>query len=604
MHPHTFDWNNLKAVEAPGASANPVLKLTFHNGDIYWLKAAPGGERVIFSDHVMNRMGFDSVKSSLIAVHEFQQFKKIGGRLAIGRAVDVVQEIEKQLQTGISLIMSADVGGHGTYDSILEGNLNQEKKGADYYREAVKKHLKVMSSLQAQQDLSRMIAVDAILGNFDRASIYSNGASGHFHTGNFIYNAVSNGFLPIDNDMVSPSLLHIREDEHSKKKPTKADLYRAAIYGGVLLGGFEPPEYDDDGNVVSEKKQVFANANQANMYLLLNESLVVRVLKIIQNPWGGSWDPEKMLSIVDKAKFSQIAQNMAEMVRQAVRDLVDEMKTGTAKSGEEGLLKTLKALQSVEGMDYSVLKVRSKFAELMTLADQPPSQDEAEKYALSYGKYRDWKEDLQVILSLPGAVYKFPDAHLHGMKNKVLGQFNKVIGGQNLNNINTVVESAKKMAKEFSNPLPIVDLSEKYKKLRASYIAHISSGDDSDRNILKAKIILIPVLVRCELLQMRDCFQQLHQESIAVSSQGGSGIDQMVARVYARAFYKREATMHKILNFYRLLLEQIKKTIQAVGSISAEDMKLIGIGGHHEELLSVYRDCNRIFNCMKISTLI
>lgn len=616
MNSINFDWNNLKLVEAPGASANPVLKLTFKNGDIYWLKAAPGGERVVFSDHVMNRMGFNTVKSSLITSDEFQKFQSIGSSLAVGAAVNVLKIMQDQLQPGISLIMSADVGGNGTYDSFLNENSPGIKQEADDYKEGVKKHLKVMSSPQAQQDLARMIVVDAILGNFDRAAAYSDAESGHFkerdvylnkkaghfHTGNFIYNAVSNGFLPIDNDMISPSLEHIRPynkfNQTTQKneliKPVKSDIYRAAIYGGLLLGGIEMPEFDENDNIIV-KKQVFAKADQTDISRLLSEKSMDVILEIIQNPWGGNWTSQTMLSVMDKAKLSRIAENMVPMVKQAVRDLIAEMKSETSKNGEEGLFKTMKAFHAVEGMNYSAFKVRSRFAELITTAGSPPDPAYAGAYALSYGKYREWKNSFNDIFQLPGVEYRIPDNFSSNTSSKLFGKINSMTGGNNFHNMDRIVSNAKKLLQSTSMNFFIDACELDFENLKKDYNTHILNGSDEDRNLLKAKLFVIAVLIRYELSKMKSCMNNLVHEV----AQQGFEIDRMIARMYVKAFSKREVSVHKMLNVYRLLIDKLDKAIKQTNSISREDTNLIGIGGAQQGLLELYRECNHQFHLMK-----
>ena len=254
------NWSELTAVSRPGASANPVLKLTF-GATIFWLKAAPGGQRIAFAGTVMQRVGFRRAGAEVLTHDELERLA-LFPQAQFPAVKEVIDLMRERLRRGEDLVLLEHVGGDGTYEENVYGkdfdfdNATPEARNA-----AIRKHIELIQSPRAQEDLARMIAADLLLGNFDRAAI-SNDSGGdsrdtHFHMGNFIYDAATQGFLPIDNDMVAPSLEHIPRiyqgtgKERKAVAATKLDLYRTAILGGGLLS---------DGDVFAKPQQADISA--------------------------------------------------------------------------------------------------------------------------------------------------------------------------------------------------------------------------------------------------------------------------------------------------------------------------------------------------------
>lgn len=577
-----LNWNQLKTVSAPAKSANPVLRLEFTSGAIYWLKVAPGGARVAFAEKTMNRAGFKSVGSHLLQPSELGSLAS-SGRATGAEVASKLAEMQRRLATGQDLILSSHVGGDGTYESKVLGDFFS-RPGSDDEKDALfrtlgHQHAQLMQSDKAKRDLARMVAVDLLLGNVDRIS-KKGGEYGeaHFHMGNFIYDAASTGFLPIDNDMVSPSLHHMPQirykDETGKRQarnPTKADLYRTAILGGSLLA-------NDD---------LWATEDQADMASMLGSNAEQVIFDIISGKWGKL----KLLDDADEKVLRTVAASLVSMVREEVRSLVKEVKTGA--NDDDGLLKTLKACENVEGMNYSVFKVRSRFAHLMTLADQPPSSKDTVEHALSYGMYRDWKEDFLKLVARPVPDYPVPYVQVtkFGKSDKAMRVANTVLGKVHILSLDKNEQQAKAIAKTLKKAVRDKKRRLDYEALKTEYEKSLKGVTDSDNRIIKAKLLVIGVLVNAELAQLRTMLEEM---TTAHPHQ------QVVAKLYAKAFAKQDAKMDAVLSAYETIVASLKR--QLVGPdklLGNDDLALIGVGGTHTSLETLCRDCRTKYGMLK-----
>lgn len=416
-----FNLNAIASIRLPAGSANPVLMLKMNDGSVAWAKVAPGGERVSFANDVMTAVGFEKqgirlynkqdaldalakikfrVLRGLTQLHPDTPLTAFNDKLAVmGEALESPEN---------SFLITEHVGGTGTLQSHLgddEGNRLDENQAADIL-------IGLLKNPKSQQDFARMMAADLLLGNFDRLG-YANGMDPYgnayndtlLHTGNFILAATKGGFLPIDNDTVLPAPKHLASASVIGREVTQEDVYKTVILGGYLIG---------EGTTASRAQgtpQYIPNEGQSSMNELLGENGSQRIFELLLSKMPSlkkATSPTKQQTATI-AQLRKISSHIAPLVRSTASQLVKELKQPGI--GRKSLLETLRACQSVEAMNYSTFKVKSRFMALMTEAgNREPSNawtQWAVGAALDYGKYRDWKDAFDRILDRdPKDVYE------------------------------------------------------------------------------------------------------------------------------------------------------------------------------------------------------
>lgn len=567
-----LSWSNLQSVSAPSASANPVLRLKFNDNSVYWLKVAAGGQRIAFAETVMNRVGFNTVGSELLVPSEIDGLARFGVPLLYQ---PILKKMREELAKGKDLIFSRHVGGDGTYESkVYQGAADIAEPTAQEFKQAGSRHVQIMQGDRAQSDLARMIAVDLLLGNYDRAAISKKLDSGtrndHFHLGNFIYDAASQGFLPIDNDTVAPSLKHMKnvveKDSTGKKtsrKPTKEDLYRTAILGGALLC----------------EEDVFAKPDQADLGAVLGIEAEQTIYQIMASNWGF----KKTFDQQEELDLKAAARNMVPKVRAEMRNLIHELKA-PGPNGQLGLFKTLKAYENVEGMDYTTFKVKSRFAELMSAANQPPSVDSGVKYAVSYGLYRDWKEEFLRVVNHPVPTYAVPFVRVAKLtsEDKAKRSFNTAATSLGILSGDKSETKAKELAGKIKKNVRAEKSS--YNDLKTLYETRLKNTTDSDNRIVKAKLLMIGVLVKAELHNLLTMLTEL---TVPQPNQ------KLVARFYAKAFAKHSIKLAAVVDAYEVVVANLKRQVNSPEQkmLKSADFTIIGVGPSEKTLEKLCNDC-------------
>jgi hypothetical protein len=534
------DWNEVVKVEYPGGTSNLVFKLTGRQGEVLWLKCAPGLERAEFASKVLNRVGYQSKERIVFRDRDQAEAALIVKKIAeVGGAQlqSKIQAINGERANQPFLIM-AEAGT--SYQQLLTSLPSGPKQ--------FEAHLELLKKSSIQKDIARLIAADMLLGNFDRIAAQAGGL-GKFHAGNFVVDATDlaaiTRFLPIDNDTLAPSVDDLSQP-HIGHTPTTEDLYRVVIEGGVL----------------KQNSALYSAGEQASMVQTLGTDADKAIHGTLRRIFITQFDqnPEK-----DKAVMGY-AQVIAPLVKEELRILLAELKQ--PGGGRTGLNKLMKAYNNAAAMNYDSFKVKCRFADLMVnAANLDPA--EAQKRAMAYGKYRDWKAEFSKLLA-PPKKYAIP---------KPESDFKLSFGGAVTRKAgNIVVGIAAKIKKEKSP----VALSHHVKKLvreedfkwgqlRNEYKL-LKDKPDTDRAVRKAKILCIANLLKRDL-QLRS---ELCNE---VGTSAGWG--ECVALFYCKAMLKKRAELYQMCNQFRTeitvvcdRLNQIEDDSSLSDDLRAECLKL------------------------------
>lgn len=519
------DWLDIKSAAPPGKSANPVLRLKF-DGLVLWLKVSKGGERVAFAGTVMARAGFGGSGTRILRDAElglaFQVLGKIGETNVSVK--NVLERMDEELRNGGDAILLEDVVGSGDYRSYIE----KEGGGALSMSTGWATHAAVVNMESTQRDLARMMAADMILGNYDRMAVNTADGTNQFNAANFIYNAATGNFLPIDNDTVAPSLKHVRT--RGNALATQEDLYRVAIHGGILA--------DDDC--------VFPQAEQGSLDVMLGAEANVYLERCLKNFYRGGYSAE------DEAIFKTAAARIAPMVKEELRQLLRETKT--PGGDREGLFRIMKSYRAIEGMNYSVFKVKCKFADLVV--NNNASTENAASQSVDYGLYRDWKDILDEVSTRPLPSYKVPVVRLQslGFAQKFKRTVNTaashvgVLDKSDLA-VKAAADAIKKSVRSGRDSVEVI---------RSHYEA-IKDQPDTDNRIIKAKILVIGTLIRQELTEMEGFFQEVIKRQTAG----------LAARFYAKAIRKKELRFHALWAAYRKQIQDLERHMDALSKDEA-----------------------------------
>ncbi|NSX16302.1 hypothetical protein [Cupriavidus taiwanensis] len=566
--PFDFDWADVTGLTPRGeTTANPVIQMTLNGGGTAWLKAAPGGARIVFAGKVMERVGFENQGVLLVARQDASGvLDALDARFPAARGV--LAQMRARVGQGDDLVVLQHVGGNGTYQEHVD-----KERGKKFGKASL--DAKVLGHETVRRDFARMLAADLLLGNFDRISLRPGRGQTEYmmHTGNFVYDAAAQRFLPIDNDVVSPSLKHLGSAPGQLgARPTREDLYRTAILGGELLGA-------GTGWNIAEK-QIFPAPYQPSMSELLGTELEARIAQILLEhavSSGGVSLEEVSGDYADT--FRDLATDIAPQVRETMRQLVQELKSPTGTS--ESLLKTLKACQNVEGMDYSVFKVKSRFAQLMTM-EEPPDTASGLANALAYGAYRDWKEALLALAARPAPDYPMPVVHVtqHDKTTKAKRFANTVLTKVKVVSEDKAEDSARALAKTMKSDLRKgrYDRSQ-YDTLRTAYLALRGRGS-FDNRVVKATLLSIGVLVKYELTELSELFASINARKR----------DDVVAGLYAKALAKIGFQIGQRLMAYDTIVVGLKRQAQREGGLEDADLKVTGLG-HGNELETLLQLC-------------
>ncbi|RYH70483.1 MAG: hypothetical protein EON54_01405 [Alcaligenaceae bacterium] len=523
------DWLALQSAAPPGRSANPVLKLVF-DGLIVWLKVAKGGARVAFAGTVMQRAGFAGSGTRILPEGERNlAFQVLGAAAEASPALrSTLTRMDQELGDGGDAILLENVVGDGDYRNYIDtqgGGLLDIKAGWAT-------HAAVMDMSRTQRDLARMMAADMILGNYDRVASNTKNGTHQFNAANFVYNATTGNFLPIDNDTVAPSREHLRKQ--NGQPVTQEQLYRTAISGGILA--------DPDG--------IFPQAEQGSLDAMLGPEAHDHLETCLKYFYSSG------ISSQDEVIFKSAAAKIAPMVKEELSALLLEMKSPTG--GREGLFRTMKAYQGVQGMNYSVFKVKCRFADLVV--NNGTSTADAAGTAMQYGLYRDWKALLDEVSSRELPAYQLPLVTLQSLSfsQKVKRTVNTTAMYTGLLDkselaVKAAADAAKRSVRGRDNVATI----------RASY-EQLRTVPDTDNRIIKAKVLLTSSLISAELDELEQFFQQVHA---AQSS------DPIVARLYAKALRKLELRFHRLWAAFGTLIQQLERHSAA---LSKQDSQLLG----------------------------
>jgi hypothetical protein len=551
------DWNALARIEAPKRSANPVMKLVGNANETLWLKRAPGLARAGFASTVLGRAGFQSSDRTIPANSQeagviLNKLRPLANTPVLQQRLQDFEEPDRAAQ---DFLLMDSVPGVDYTDHLPQ----QPDR-------AFAEHLRLLNQSSIRSDLARLIAADMLLGNFDRLAYNSFDKEGKwrakFHGGNFKIEELAAGarFLPIDNDTVSPSVEHLNAPEG--RAATTEDLYATVIRGGCLNPG---------------TTGAFPAAEQSSMNELLGPNAIDAIYLIIGKYFLADLDrPE---NAGDKAEVRIFAVMIAAEVKVQMRNMLDELRDN---QGRQGLNRLMKAYNNMEGMNYDAFKVKSRFADLMVNV-QNMDVGEAQKRAMAYGKYRDWKASMTRLLA-PVPNYTIPS--VAGTKLDL-----KQAAARKLGNVFTAVKESPK-----SGPTE-VGLSHDIKKLvrsgrfteaelRAEY-AKLVNLPDSDRAAVKAKLLCI-----AELLQFDIVARSVLLEDVLKSVVPG----EWVAKFYCKAIYKRRITLQGIVAEFGQKQEVIRSRLLKIGEKPpAEKLWLAfsGLRNLSEQLLVTAERINR-----------
>ena len=547
---HT-NWNLLTRATIP-QSANPVfLCCSGVEGPSLVVKFAPGVERIRFANTVFERMRMTPSRTRYV--------ERSDSELAtIFAALDRVcpphdpklEKAKTELGYGVMVM------------ELTPGQKWEDVTGIENEQEILRHYTDNLLKPSIRQDMARLIAADLLLGNFDRISFLhrvSTGAEiGKIHGGNFFYAELEGvaHLLPLDNDTVQPSKSHL------PRAATPGDFYRAVIEGAML----------DDPN------GVFPENTQSSMDMLLGHDAAQVIAKIFLFFFRQSTVPQAK----DVNTFLPFAQQMVPYVREALREILGFRKDTPATPTQgttQGLNTIMKAYRNIEGMNYDVFKVRCRFAELMTAAEggvtAKTETDANVGRAVAYGKYRDWKEQYLHCLEMP-TVYAIPlAAPAPGMKKmeKAERKLKTWFRAEDPTELAQRLEAhaAKKMVRK-----GVADEAE----LRDEW-DRIKNLPDTDRSVVKAKILLIAELLRMDIETRFRVFEEIRRMATA---------GDWVARFYCRCIRKRARQVINVRNAFSGQLRAIKSRLVMSGDRS----QLVG------ELETAYTALDGVVNAIVV----
>lgn len=519
------NWNELTAVDTPSKSANPVFKLIGQPTEILWLKCAPGLQRAAFAGETMNRLGFQA-NERIIS----RRSTEVGTIIPLLKRLctnhTLIAELEKRADQ--DLLLMANVSGT-TYRDHLETLGSQEDK--------IKDLLQRLGTRAIRTDLAKLIAADLLLGNFDRFGIKvqaptvstPTGINPTFHAGNFMLDLSAGArFLPIDNDTLVPSVENIDTRTPKQKMSgelpppaTTEDLYKTVILGGVLYNPDKNGQREFASDLVPSMTAVLGpNAKQA-IYLLLVECF-----------------REQDFDQKQRDLVQGFADKLIPEIAKQLQVLLGELKR--PGSGRQGLNDLMKSYNNLAGMNYNAFKVKCRFADLMVNVKKI-DMAEAQKRALAYGKYRDWKPRLAILFA-PVEKYgdclrKSTEALDVGMKDRAGRKFaqakDKFIPGQ------TDVELSHRIKKGVrSGKFDESQLLIEYNQLK--------NLPNTDRAVVKAKTLCSAQLLLFDLTNRRSLLAEVAQYA---------SLDEWVALFYCKAIYKRASELKRV--YYELSTEVV-----------------------------------------------
>jgi hypothetical protein len=132
--------------------------------------------------------------------------------------------------------------------------------------------------------------------------------------------------------------------------------------------------------------------------------------------------------------------------------------------------------------------------------------------------------------------------------------------------------------------------------LKTLYETRFKASQDTDNRIIKAKLLLIAVLVKAELTQLCVSFDQM----IAAHTH-----QKVVANLYAKAIRKHEHKATSIFDAYDRILAELKRQVMPPGMKPEErilkptDLALIGVGDGQNALEQLCRECRAKFGMLK-----
>jgi hypothetical protein len=389
------DWSELANILIPENTSNPVFGLIGKDGtSILWLKYMAGVARTEFADKVVQRTGAlpPGNRKILISDPEAQTvmaaLERVGNTTQDATLKDLIQTRiasakAKAAQKGVDLFLMAPAQG-----KTLDVGLGQKQTKAD--RETYL--LSLLAVPACQKDMARMIAADLLLGNFDRFGMAKKADGGVFVKTNMRNFMVSGNdpvhfdpaavrLLPIDNDTLAPEpKLFI-----TGQKPTTEEVYQMVLKGACL-------------NALDVK--TFSSRDQISMDVVLGPQGPRAIAQVLEDMTAVGWaiggEPSKELKAAAQLIFAD--------VQNVLRELMKELKKNPG-GNRQGLNELMKAQEKVDGMCYSTFKVKCRFAELMLSYN--PDSEESMKKALAYGKYRDWKVQLNKLFG-PVKTYTVP----------------------------------------------------------------------------------------------------------------------------------------------------------------------------------------------------
>jgi hypothetical protein len=355
------------------SSSNVVYKFVGGGqADVLWIKGAPGLNRVQFANDTMNRLALPS-RSRIIAWGDDEHNVVLNTVTRAGDQ-DSKNKLDRIRNEAFSLLVMPD-GGKAFFEHMdAQGGSDAE----------VRELRRLFSMDSIRNDMARIIAADLLLGNFDRFGVNSKG--GIFHMGNFALDLSAGArFVPIDNDVVSPSIDHVVKPE-VPGKPKPEELYAVVIHGGRL----------------NDPHQAFPSANQSDMSGLLGPNAEEKIASILYAALPDINNEQA------RREIRPFARQIVPLVRQHMSTLLGELKH--PGGDREGLNALMKAQQNVEGMNYDTFKLKSRFADLM-LDAQNFTPREVDIRAAAYQKYRCWKQALPRLFA-PASSYPLPNEWL------------------------------------------------------------------------------------------------------------------------------------------------------------------------------------------------
>ena len=563
--PLSFDatnWSDIRVV-AIANSYNPVFILgsqgTPAAAPDLVLKFAPGVERIRFANTVFDRMNMGAGRTRYIARGSAEE-------TAIFAAL-------RPACVGKPLAERVDTAWNKKELGILLMEFNPAQKfedviGTANMAEIFANMMLVLQQPTIRRDMARLIAADMLLGNFDRIAFRHSetgvGYDAKMHGGNFFYTQLGGvaHLLPLDNDTVAPTTQHL------SGMATQEDLYRAVIQGVAL-----------QSPVDSSGQNIFPESNQASMDWLLGPQAADSIATIIADFFFKAYN---VPAARDKATYLPIAQQIVPEVRAALQEILGYRKDHPGPDGAiQGLNTIMQAYRNIEGMNYDVFKVRCRFAELMFAAANggPVNQgatDESTQRAVAYGKYRDWKKEYLKCFA-PPTFYRIPAApppENLGFKQKAerkgaavrsffgIGTSPEMVA---LAALRSEAHAAKSLARKSS--IFEDDLKRAWDRIK--------DLPETDRAIVKAKILVIADLIRFDLENRCETFHEIC--SLAESHD-------WVANYYCKFIRKRLIELNWTINVFRGQVAAIQTGLGRMGetgrvadSLTAAHVRFTGL---------------------------